>query len=215
MPLLTFYDDRIILQTVLNTEGQHANVTNVLRFSCYSCKLFCTQKKAIRGVMPGFANNYYKDGKLPTHTKHFFASRELLTVQNIILKNILVFFHSVHHSPELLPQAIIQLIDSNAPNPDNSTDHNSSWYTTYSSHPFNKSIFFKGPILYTDIMTNHQELCLPFVSKASYKRCVKKCLLNIQKSGDNDEWESTNFKLTSLAGLRRSKRIAEQGRTTF
>ena len=36
MPLLTFYDDRIILQTVLNTEGQHANVTNVLRFSCYS-----------------------------------------------------------------------------------------------------------------------------------------------------------------------------------
>ena len=37
MPLLTFYDDRIILQTVLNTEGQHANVTNVLRFSCYSC----------------------------------------------------------------------------------------------------------------------------------------------------------------------------------
>ena len=26
MPLLTFYDDRIILQTVLNTEGQHANV---------------------------------------------------------------------------------------------------------------------------------------------------------------------------------------------
>ena len=37
MPLLTFYDYRIILQTVLNTEGQHANVTNVLRFSCYSC----------------------------------------------------------------------------------------------------------------------------------------------------------------------------------
>ena len=30
LPLLTFYDNRIILQTVLNTEGQHANVTNML-----------------------------------------------------------------------------------------------------------------------------------------------------------------------------------------
>ena len=59
-------------------------------------------------------------------------------------------------------------------------------------------------------MTNHPEICLPSVSKLSLKNRVKKCLLNIQKSGDNDEWESANFKLTSLAGLRRSKRIAEQ-----
>ena len=35
-------------------------------------------------------------------------------------------------------------------------------------------------------------------------------LLNFQKSGDKDEWVSANFKLTSLAGLRKSKRIAEQ-----
>ena len=162
--------------------------------------------------MPGFANNYYNDGKLPTHTKHFFAFCELLTVHNIILKNIILFLHSLHYPPKRLPQDIKQIIPSNAPspNPDNFTDHNSSWYTTYSSHPFNKSIFFKGPILYTDIMTNHPEICLPSVSKVSLKNRVKKCLLNIQKSGDNDEWESANFKLTSLTGLRRSKLIAEQ-----
>ena len=36
-------------------------------------KLFSTQKKATRGVMPGFTHSYYKDGKLPTHTKNFFT----------------------------------------------------------------------------------------------------------------------------------------------
>ena len=178
-------------------------------------KLFSTQKKAIRGVMPGYANNYYKEGNLPTHTKPFFTTRGLLTVHNIILKNILIFFHCLHHSPELLPSAITHLIPPDAPSPTCTTDHNSSWYATYNSQPFNKSIFFKGPILYTDIMNNHEEILSPAVRKQSFKKRVKKCILNLQKAGDNDEWESDNFKLLSIAGLRRSKRIAEQSRTTF
>ena len=49
MPQLAFYDDKIILQTVLNTEGQHAYVTNALRFSCYSCSdLFSILCKCVK-----------------------------------------------------------------------------------------------------------------------------------------------------------------------
>ena len=32
--------------------------------------LFVKQKKGIRGVIPGFINYKYKDGKIPGHTKN-------------------------------------------------------------------------------------------------------------------------------------------------
>ena len=160
--------------------------------------------------MPGYANSYYKDGKLPTHTKQFFLKHDLLTVHNIILKNIMIFFNKLHHSPETIPQTIKQLIPANAPNPEDLVDHNSSWYSIYNSHPYNKSIFFKGPILYTDIINDEPEMYSQATNSVSIKKITKKCLLNIQKTGDEEEWESANFKLMALTGLRRSERINKQ-----
>lgn len=175
-------------------------------------KLFSTQKKAIRGVMPGFTRSYYKDGKLPTHTKNFFTENKLLTVHNIILKNIVLFFHRLLQSPSTLPLAIVQLIPPDAPNPMDTIepDYNSSWYTTYSSQPFDKTIFFKGPILFNDIVHECPEILMPHSNKQSLIKSIKKHILNFQKLGDDSEWASVNFKLIGLTGLRRSKRIAEQ-----
>lgn len=189
----------------------HLNYCSLIWGTCAKSnlnKLFTAQKKAVRGVMPGFATNYYKDGKLPTHTKQFFNDYKLLTVHNIVLKNIIVFFSKLYQSPESLPQTIQQLIPPDAPTPSAPVDYTSSWYETYNSHPYNKSIFFKGPILYNDIVNSNPELNLPAISHVTVKNRTKKYLLNIQKTGDTEEWnESTHFKLIALNGLRRSDRV--------
>ncbi len=72
--------------------------------------LFCTQKKAIRSIMPGFNNLWYHDGILPSHTKPHFARHNILTIHGIILKNCLIFMHKIHYHPIALPQSVRQLI---------------------------------------------------------------------------------------------------------
>ena len=203
--------------TIYNSLVQsHLNYCSLLwGTSCKSNinKLFTAQKKAIRGVMPGYANSYYKDGKLPTHTKQFFSKHDLLTVHNIILKNIMIFFYKLHHSPETIPQTIKHLIPPTAPNPENVVDYSSDWYTIYNSYPYNKSIFFKGPILFTDIVNEEHERYSHTTNSVSVKKITKKCLLNTQKAGNEEEWENSNFKLMELTGLRRSKRNIKQNNT--
>ena len=51
--------------------------------------IFTAQKKAIRAVMPGFANYYFRDGELPAHTKSAFTNHKILTVQSIVVLNAL------------------------------------------------------------------------------------------------------------------------------
>ena len=56
-----------------------------------SCKsnietLFVTQKKAMRAIMPGYTNYFYRDGIPPSHTKPAFTSLNILTVHNVYLK---------------------------------------------------------------------------------------------------------------------------------
>ena len=203
--------------TIYNSLVQsHLNYCSLLwGTSCKSNinKLFTAQKKAIRGVMPGYANSYYKDGKLPTHTKQFFSKHDLLTVHNIILKNIMIFFYKLHHSPETIPQTIKHLIPPTAPNPENVVDYSSDWYTIYNSYPYNKSIFFKGPILFTDIVNEEHERYSHTTNSVSVKKITKKILLNTQKAGNEEEWETSNFKLMELTGLRRSKRNIKQNNT--
>ena len=69
-------------------------------------------------------------------------------------------------------------------------------------------------MLYTDITCTNQEIYLPAITKVTFKKRIKNYLLTIQKTGDREEWESTNFKLNCMTGLRRSKRINEQMNST-
>ena len=175
--------------------------------------LFTTQKKAIRAIMPGWVNYFYKDGICPSHTKTTFTQLNVLTVQNIILKNILIFMNKIHNYSHLLPTSVINTISPESPSPSFPTDYNSTWYTRYNSAPYNTSTFFKGPLLYTSIMTTNTEP--DNTSLNTYKRGVKAYLLSVQSSGDSEEWSSDNFKLTNLQGLRISERIKTQGTVNY
>ncbi len=106
--------------------------------------LFMTEKKAMRSIMPGNTNYFYKEGQCPTHTKPAFTELNIPTVQNIILKNILIFMNKVHNFPHLLPFSVRQTISSASPSPSTLTEHTSDWYTTHNRTPYNTSVFLKG-----------------------------------------------------------------------
>ena len=59
-------------------------------------------------------------------------------------------------------------------------------------------------------LTSESELYLPSKSKASFKRKIKTSILSWQEAGDKYEWESENFRLVAISGLRRSERIKAQ-----
>ena len=163
--------------------------------------------------MPGWVNYFYKDGICPSHTKSTFTQLNVLTVQNIILKNILLFMNKIHNYSHLLPASVINTISPESPSPSSPTDYNSIWYTQHNSAPYNTSTFFKGPLLYTNIMTTNTEP--DNTSLNTYKRGLKAYLLSVQSSGDPEEWSTDNFRLTNLQGLRISARIKAQGTINY
>ena len=195
---------------IFNSQFQsHLNYCSLVWGS--SCKsniesLFTSQKKAIRSIMPGNVNYYFNNGKCPTRTKPAFKDFNILTVHNVVIKNILVFLNRIHNFPSSLPTSVKNTISSSSPSPYSNTDYNSDWYNTYNRTPYNTSTFFKGPLLYTNIMTENSQLSIN-TSFNSYKQRMKSFLLEVQCSGNFQEWEPQNFSLTNLPGLRRSARL--------
>ena len=180
-----------------------------------SCKsniesLFVTQKKAIRALGPKNVNYFYKDGVCPTHTKPIYSNLNILTVHNIILKNILNFIDKINNNTTALPISILKTIAHDAPSTNIVLENCMDWYNRLNTNVYRTSIFLKGPMLYTDIMTNNPKLYLQTANKYSFKKHIKTYLLDIQSSGDSQEWETCNFKLFNLVGLRRSNRIQMQ-----
>ena len=202
-------------QKIFNSQVQsHLNYCSLIWGS--SCKsniesIFITQKKALRSIMPGKVNYYYKNGDLPSHTKAAFADLRILTVHNVIVKNIIILLNKFQNFPSTLPLSVRNTISPDAPLPGAIIDYNSDWYSTYNNKPYNLSTFFKGPLLYTNIMTNNPQLQTN-KSLDCYKRSIKSYLLGVQCSGDTLQWEQTNFKLLDMPGLRASKRLIDQQR---
>ena len=166
--------------------------------------LFRNQKKAMRAVMPGFVNYFYKEGKIPAHTKTSFCSYGILTIHGIIIKNALLFMHKVNHFPSSLPPSIRETIPKNAPTLDSNHENCSKWLETYGQACFSSSIFGKGPLLaITD--TNIGITSLPNILSINlYKSSLKRELLKQQNIGDPENWP--NFLLYSIPGLRKSSR---------
>ena len=169
--------------------------------------LFASQKKGLRAVMRGHVNYYYKDGNPPTHTKPAFQQYKVLTVQGIIAKNALIFMHKVNQLPRELPNSIRETIPQNAPcaNPDYVNCQ--EWLAEYGTTIHNKSIFYKGPLLYSDYIIKRPLSPSSCISINAYKINVKRDLLDVQAQGDVDEWQNNNFLLYNICGLRKSKRI--------
>ena len=176
--------------------------------------LFATQKKAIRSIiMPGWVTYHYKDGILPTHTKPFFHKHKILTVHNIITKNMLIFYNSTTKFEHLLPRCVTQTIHPDAPSPNSVLDHLSEWCRTYNNIPYNKSVFFKAPLLASSILSNNSDIVNTF--PITFKRTVKTHLLKLQNSGQPGDWCSDNFTLYNLPSTRKSQRIAALERVDY
>ena len=167
--------------------------------------IFTTQKKAMRAIMPGWVNYFYKEGTCPSHTKSSFTKFKVLTVQNVIFKNIMIFINKVQCYPHLLPDSVVQTISPDSPSTTTNTDYNSDWYSKYNSIPYNNTIFFKGPLLYTSVMTDNT--VLHNTNPNTFKSRLKTYILGVQSRGNTEEWSPENFKINSITGLRSSARI--------
>ena len=163
----------------------------------------------MRAVMPGYVNYFYKDGKLPTHTKSGFRQHGVLTVHGIITKNVLIFMHKLNNFPNLLPPSVRETIGANAPIRRVCSDHETckDWLEIFGTHIFNKSIAYKGPLLYVDSVWDKIMTPSALLSMKAFKRNVKRVLLELQGRGDAVEWQADNFLIYNISGLRKSARI--------
>ena len=120
---------------------------------------------------------------------------------------MLIFLNKVNYYPHLLPPSVRETIQIGAPSSGSPIDYTSEWYSTNNCPPFNTSTFFKGPILFFNIVLRSQENGLLLHNKPElFKNMAKRAILKIQGGGDTDEWDHTNFPLNYLPGLRRSAR---------
>ena len=183
----------------------------------FSCKsnieaMFSKQKKGIRAIMPGYVNYNYKDGKIPDHTKSAFSKFGILTVLKLITFNeflfiyiyIYIYIYKIRNCPSLIPPSVRLTISEDCPTSDSTHESCEAWLNNYNNHIYNKSVFFKGPLMFVTTMINENLSAESFVSLKIYKKNIKETLLVEQKSGITDKWQNENFVLYNINGLRKS-----------
>jgi hypothetical protein len=205
------YKIKYLLPVQARLQIYHSFVQSHLNFCSlvwgFACKskidsLFACQKKGIRAVMPGYVNFFYKDGVLPAHTKPAFKRHNILTVHGIIARNTLVLMRKIYNFPESLPKSVREIIACDAPTLGDDHETSNAWLSKFANSCYRSSIQYKGPLLYSDPLT--ENLVSPNIKV--YKKCTKKLLCDIQSKGSEDEWEGGNFWLYNIRGLRRSLR---------
>ena len=106
--------------------------------------------------------------------------------------------------PSLLPPSIIETISEDSPTPESTHESCEEWLIKYNNCYYNKSIFFKGPLILSDL-SNHINLPPESYKRiTAYKSNIKKALLTIQSSGEPSDWHNSNYLLFNIAGLRKS-----------
>ena len=155
--------------------------------------------------MPGYVNYKYKNGSLPGHTKLAFSEYKILTVQNLVALNAFLLIYKIKKVPFLIPLSIRLTISDDSPTLESTYEGCENWLRTYNNHIYNKSVFFKGPLIFAKSMINENISPESFLTLKSYKKNVKQALLLKQKSGVADEWQSDNFILHNIPGLRISR----------
>ena len=179
--------------------------------------LFTAQKRAIRTLIPGFANYYYnKDtGEHPHHTKSVFAQNNIPTIHNLILQRLLVFMHKIVNT--LSPMPVINCFSiENDPISINIHKPKLPAFKIPEARlkPHKNSVLVKGPTLYnlilplvdnSDSNNNNQTQC---TLVKPFKKCIHSYLMKQQECGHPDEWTVTNFGL--YIGSRHSTRIANK-----
>ena len=168
-------------------------------------KLFVCQKKAIRALIPGFVIYYYKEetDEPPAHTKETFAKLNIPTVYSLILKNLLIFMHKIHHAPQLIPNAILAFFTQISEDDTDITREMSERLTTQKN-----SLFLKGPRLHNELISETIEADRPFNTNTlnSFKNSVNTYLIDMQTKGSSAEWMPENVRLCIQKGTRKSPR---------
>ena len=179
--------------------------------------LFSEQKKSVRALMPGFNPNFYYKGKIPSHTKGFFTESNILTVQSIILTNMLLLMYKYHNLRQCIPQSVANIISPLAPYLDTSQYNDKKWLASHNTGKYRNSLCFKGPLFYNkyiaDIQANYQNkntLNIPILSPKCFKNYAKSFMLKIQGKGDSEIWEGHNTPLYNVPGLARNSRNTVQ-----
>lgn len=168
--------------------------------------LFSAQKKGLRAIMPGFTSSYYKDGKLPTSTKAHFINYNIMTIHSIICKNTLMLLVKASYFADQVPPSIIDIIiQSNKPNDESQL---TVWNDKFGYGKYRNSFFFKGPLLREQLNYPQYSSTGCLASMQLLKKRLKNCILEIQGSGDIDEWLPKNNILNSITGIRKSARLA-------
>ena len=158
----------------------------------------------IRAIVPGFINYKYRDGELLGHTKPYFNEYKMLGVHGVIVTNALLFIYKIRYIPSLLPISVRLVIADDAPIPGSTSN---AWLTIYGDTVYQKSVFFKGPLL--SINPNFIDTIYPetTVDVKVIKRKLKCVMFDIQSMGENEEWTANNFILNNIPGLRSSARL--------
>ena len=189
----------------------HSFVQSHLNFCClvwgFSKKtnidtLFTVQKKAMRAVMSGYINYYFKDGQLPTGTKNSFNQHGVLTVHGIIANQALRFMHKVKVFPSLIPTSVRSTIQDHIVNMsvlDQSDPMFLSWAEEFNTHIYRNSLFFKGPLVYFDPCTV-QKYATPAanISLNIFKNQTKQFLLRLQAEGHKNDWKTNDFLIFAI-----------------
>ena len=106
--------------------------------------------------------------------------------------------------PSLVPPSIIKTISKDSPTPESSHESCEEWLIKYNNFYYNKSIFFKGPLVLSDFSNNINLPPESYKRIKLYKNNIKQAFLTIQSSGEPCDWHNSNFLLYNITGLRKS-----------
>lgn len=175
----------------------------------------------MRSLIPGFNRNYYKDGITPCHTKPFFTEYNVLTVQSIILTNILVFMYKFHHFKHTIPPNVVKIIAENAPKPLSGNENCLEWWTSYPKSKLRDALSFKGPLFCMKYVPEILAQCthprfdssnnIIAIPINSFKKLAKSFVNKIQSGGRNEHWDGQNTPLYYVPGLPRNCRRNIEG----
>ena len=126
---------------------------------------------------------------------------------------MLIFYNNIANFEHLLPTSVAQTVHPDALSPTTTLDHLSDWCHTYNNIPYNKSVFFKAPLIASTILPNNSDIVNSY--PVTFKRTLKTHLLKLQNSGQSEEWCSDNFTLYNLPSTRKSHRIAALERVDY
>ena len=179
--------------------------------------IFSKQKKGLRAVIPGFINYKFrvKDGSLPGHTKPYFSEYKILTVHSIIALNAFLLIHKIRNFPSLIPLSIRSTFSEDSPVSGSTQETCEEWLKTYNTHIYRKSVFFKGPMLNATSSITTTFIPDSFFTAKALRANLKRSILDLQSSGDINEWQNENFILSHITGLRKSCSIKLKGTVSY